>query len=73
MCELKHGMAVERHGNSMGAAWSRHAMCEYAFFVPKFRNTLEKHTHHDVSLCYSNIIIIVIIITAAAAVIRHMI
>jgi hypothetical protein len=46
-------------------------MCESVLIVPKFGNTLEKHTHHDVSICYSNIIII--IITAAAAVIRHII
>jgi len=31
MCELTHGMAGERHGNGMGAAWARHAMCESAF------------------------------------------
>ena len=30
MCELTHGMAGERHGNGMGAAWSRNAMCESA-------------------------------------------
>jgi hypothetical protein len=31
MCELTHGMAGERHGKSVGAAWARHAMCESAF------------------------------------------
>jgi hypothetical protein len=32
MCELtRHGIAGERHGNSMGAAWARHGMCELAF------------------------------------------
>ena len=30
MCELTQGMAGERHGNGMGAAWARHAMCESA-------------------------------------------
>jgi hypothetical protein len=30
MCEITHGMAGERHGNGMGAAWARHAMCESA-------------------------------------------
>ena len=33
MCELTHGMAGERHGNGMGAAWEWHAMCESAFTV----------------------------------------
>jgi hypothetical protein len=28
MCELTHGMAGERHGHSIGAAWTQHAMCE---------------------------------------------
>ena len=27
----RHGMAGERRGNGMGAAWVRHAMCESAF------------------------------------------
>jgi len=31
MCELTHGMAEERHGNGIGVAWARHAMCESAF------------------------------------------
>jgi hypothetical protein len=32
MCELtRHGMGGERHGNTMGAAWSRHGMCEIPF------------------------------------------
>ena len=31
MCELTHGMAGERHGKGMGAAWQQHAMCESAF------------------------------------------
>jgi hypothetical protein len=31
MCELTNGMAGGRHGNGMGAAWARHAMCESAF------------------------------------------
>ena len=35
MCELTHGMARERHGNGMGTAWARHAMCESALNVPK--------------------------------------
>jgi len=34
MCELTHGMAGEQHGNGMGAAWARHAMCESAFLLP---------------------------------------
>jgi hypothetical protein len=34
MCELTNDMAGERHGNSMGAAWTRHAMCESAFMDP---------------------------------------
>ena len=34
MCELTHGMAVERHGNGMGAAWERHAMSESALIRP---------------------------------------
>jgi hypothetical protein len=33
MCELTHGMAGERHGNGMDAAWARHAMWESAFKV----------------------------------------
>jgi hypothetical protein len=33
MCELTHGMAGERHGRGMGAAWARHTMCESAFNV----------------------------------------
>ena len=28
-------MARERHGNDMGTAWARHAMCESAFKVCK--------------------------------------
>jgi hypothetical protein len=34
MCELTHGMAGERHGNGMGAALARHAMCESAYTLP---------------------------------------
>jgi hypothetical protein len=34
MCELTKGMAGERHGNGMGAAWARHAMCESALSWP---------------------------------------
>ena len=34
MCELTHGVAGERHGNAMGAAWERHAMCESVFNIP---------------------------------------
>jgi len=30
MCELTHGMAEERQGNGMSAAWTRHAMYESA-------------------------------------------
>ena len=37
MCELTHGMAGERRGNGMGAAWERHAMCESAFSVTPCR------------------------------------
>jgi len=33
MCELTHGMAGERYGNGMDAAWARHAMRESAFKV----------------------------------------
>jgi len=35
MCELKNGMAGERHGSGMGAAWARHAVCESAFSLLK--------------------------------------
>jgi len=30
MWELTHGVAGERHGKGMGAAWAQHAMCESA-------------------------------------------
>jgi len=48
MCELTHGMAGERHGNGMGAAWARHAMCESALrkVCPTARSTISRSHHH---------------------------
>jgi hypothetical protein len=40
MCELtRHGMAVERYENGMGAAWARHGMCELALRDAKMTET----------------------------------
>ena len=34
-------MAGERHGNGIGAAWTRHAMCESAFTEHAPRGTIQ--------------------------------
>jgi hypothetical protein len=33
LCELANGIAGERHGRGMGAAWARHAVCESIFNI----------------------------------------
>ena len=38
MCELTKGIAGERYGNGMAAAWARHAMCESVFSIPGLSN-----------------------------------
>jgi hypothetical protein len=52
MCELTQGMAGEWHGNGMGAAWARHAICESAFRYPTPRQLSSntgcvRKTNHD--------------------------
>jgi hypothetical protein len=43
MCELTNGMAGEEHGNGMGKAWARHAMCESAFSVKNLHVCQNRH------------------------------
>jgi hypothetical protein len=58
MCELAHGMAGERHRNSMGTAWAWHAMCEFALnntnsvglLGSKNRPVAEKSTWQQITL-----------------------